>query len=129
MITEEEYIHKCEFKCPKCKAIIRPSKMEQTYAELLMKKGEEAADAIIKDAVDNYKNHHFRLHDIEEIFDEEGVRDDEIGIVESDIRIVISIRRLEQRFGEAKISFGDKKAEHGAYKQRVYPEDKNIVDY
>lgn len=100
--------------------------MEQTYVELLMKKGEEAADAIIKDAVDNYKNHHFRLHDIEEIFDEEGVRDDGIGIVKSDIRTVISIRRLEQRFGEAKISFGDKKAEHGEYKHSRYQENIDI---
>ena len=105
MITEAEFIHKCEFTCPRCKAVIRPSGMTDTYQELLRRAGQERADKIIAEAVEDMKKQHFKLHSIERMLQQEGVDGDEIEKLEKDITTAISITRLEDRFGKAKIEF------------------------
>jgi len=106
MITEAEFIHKCEFTCPKCKAVIRPSEMVNTYEELLRKTEQGRADEIIADCMEDMQKHHFKLHSIEDMIKQEGIGDDEIKKLEKDIITAISIVRLEERFGNAKIEFG-----------------------
>lgn len=105
MITEAEFIHKCEFTCPRCKAVIRPSGMSDTYMELLRRAGQERADSIIAEAVEDMQKQHFKLHSIERMLQQEGVDGDEIEKLEKDITTAISIARLEDRFGKAKIEF------------------------
>lgn len=105
MITEAEFIHKCEFTCPRCKAVIRPSGMTDTYMEILRRGGQEKADEIIADTVEDMQKHHFKLHSIENMIKQEGIDDDEIEKLEKDITTAISIARLEERFGKAKIEF------------------------
>ena len=107
MITEAEFIHKCEFTCPRCKAVIRPSGMADTYMELLRRGGQEKADAIIAECVEDMQKHHSMLHAIENMIKQEGIGDDEIDKLEKDIITAISIVRLEDRFGKAKIEFGE----------------------
>lgn len=105
MITEAEFIHKCEFTCPRCKAVIRPSGMSDYYSEILHKAGQERADKIIAEAVEDMQKQHFKLHSIERMLQQEGVDGDEIEKLEKDIITAISITRLEDRFGKAKIEF------------------------
>lgn len=107
MITEAEFIHKCEFTCPRCKAVIRPSEMTDTYMELLRRGGQEKADTIIAECVEDMQKHHFKLHAIENMIKQEGIGDDEIEKLEKDIVTAVSIVRLEERFGKAKIEFGE----------------------
>lgn len=105
MITEAEFIHKCEFTCPRCKAVIRPSGMSDTYMELLRRAGQERADSIIAEAVEDMQKQHFKLHSIERMLKQEGIDGDEVEKLEKDITTAISIARLEERFGKAKIEF------------------------
>ena len=107
MITEAEFIHKCEFTCPRCKAVIRPSGMADTYMELLRRGGQEKADLIIAECVEDMQKHHSILHAVENMIKQEGIGDDEIDKLEKDIITAISIVRLEDRFGKAKIEFGE----------------------
>ena len=106
MITEAEFIHKCEFTCPRCKAVIRPSGMTDTYQHLLRRAGQERADKIIAETVEDMQKHHFKLHLIENMLKKEGVDGDELEKLEKDLTAAISLARLEQRFGKAKIQFG-----------------------
>lgn len=106
MITEAEFIHKCEFTCPRCKAVIRPSGMADTYMELLYKAGQEKTDKIIAESVEDMQKRHFRLHAVERMLREKGIKGDEIEKLEEDVTVAISLARLEQRFGKAKIQFG-----------------------
>lgn len=107
MITEAEFINKCEFTCPKCKAVIRPSGMADTYMEILRRGGQEKADTIIAECVEDIQKHHSILHAVENMIKQEGIGDDEIDKLEKDIITAISIVRLEDRFGKAKIEFGE----------------------
>lgn len=106
MITEAEFIHKCEFTCPRCKAVIRPGGMTDTYTELLRRGGQEKADKIIAEAVEDMQKQHFKLHAIENMLRQEGIDGDEVEKLEKDLTAAISLARLEQRFGKAKIQFG-----------------------
>lgn len=106
MITEAEFIHKCEFTCPRCKAVIRPSGMTDTYMEILRRGGQEKADEIIADTVKDMQEQHSKLHAIESMLQKEGIDGDEIEKLEKDLTAAISLARLEQRFGKAKIQFG-----------------------
>lgn len=105
MITEAEFIHKCEFTCPRCKAVIRPGGMSDYYMEILHKAGQERADKIIAGCVEDMQEQHFKLHSIERMLQQEGVDGDEVEKLEKDIITAISIMRLEDRFGTAKIEF------------------------
>jgi len=105
MITEAEFIHKCEFTCPKCKAVVRPNGMTDTYMEIMRRAGQENADKIIAEAVEDMQKQHFKLHTIESMLNKEGVDGDELEKLEKDIITAISIARLEDRFGKAKIEF------------------------
>lgn len=105
MITEAEFIHKCEFTCPRCKAVIRPSGMTDTYTELLRRGGQEKADVIIAECVEDMQKQHSKLHAIEDMLKQEGIDGDEIEKLKKDIITAISITRLENRFGKAKIEF------------------------
>lgn len=105
MITEAEFIHKCEFTCPRCKAVIRPSGMTDAYKELLHKAGPERTDKIIAESIEDMQKQHFKLHSIERMLQQEGVDGDEVEKLEKDIITAISIMRLEDRFGKAKIEF------------------------
>lgn len=105
MITEAEFIHKCEFTCPRCKAVIRPSGVVDAYSEILRKGGEEKADKIIAEAIEDIQNQHFKLHAVENMLKQEGIDGGEVEKLEKDITIAISIARLEERFGKAKIEF------------------------
>ena len=105
MITEAEFIHKCEFTCPRCKAVIRPSGMTDTYMEILRRGGQEKADEIITETVEDMQKQHFKLHAIENMLRQEGIDGDEVEKLEKDITTAISIARLEERFGKAKIEF------------------------
>lgn len=105
MITEAEFIHKCEFTCPRCKAVIRPSGMSDTYMELLRRAGPERTDKIIAESVEDMQEQHFKLHAIENMLRQEGIDGDEVEKLEKDITTAISIARLEERFGKAKIEF------------------------
>ena len=106
MITEAEFIYKCEFTCPRCKAVIRPSEMTDTYMELLHRAGQDRADSIIAEAVEDMQKQHFKLHTIENMLKQEGIDGEEVEKLEKDIITAISIVRLEDRFGKAKIEFG-----------------------
>ena len=106
MITEEEFIHKCEFTCPRCKAVIRPSEATKAYRELLRRAGQERADSIIAEEIKDMKKQHDRLHIIENMLKQEGVDGDELEKLEKDLTAAISLGKLEQRFGKAKIQFG-----------------------
>jgi hypothetical protein len=106
MITEAEFIHKCEFTCPICKAMIRPSGMVDAYSDILNKGGEEKADEIIAETVEDMQKQHFRLHAVERMLREKGIVGDDIEKLEKDVTAAISLTRLEQRFGKAKIQFG-----------------------
>lgn len=105
MITEAEFVHKCEFTCPRCKAVIRPSGMTDTYQHLLSRAGQERADKIIAESVEDMQKQHFKLHSIENMLRQEGIDGDEIEKLAKDITTAISIARLEDRFGKAKIEF------------------------
>lgn len=107
MITEAEFIHKCEFTCPRCKAVIRPSGMSDTYMELLYKAGKEKTDKIIAESVEDMQKQHFKLHAVERLLQQEGIDGDEVENLEKDIIAAISIKRLEERFGKAKIEFDE----------------------
>lgn len=107
MITEAEFIHKCEFTCPKCKAVIRPSGATDLYMKLLQRAGQDRADKIIAETIEDMQKQHFKLHAIENMLKQEGIDDDEIDKLEKDIITAISIVRLEDRFGKAKIEFGE----------------------
>ena len=48
---------------------------------------------------------HFKLHTIEDMLKQEGIDGDEVEKLEKDITTAISIARLEERFGKAKIEF------------------------
>jgi hypothetical protein len=106
MITEAEFIHKCEFTCPRCNAVIRPSGMSNMYEAILRNAGQERADEIIKESVEELKKQHFKIHAIENMIKRAGVDDNEIEKLEKDLAAAISIARVEQRFGKAKIQFG-----------------------
>ena len=106
MFGEQEFYHKCEFTCPKCRAVIRPNGMTDTYMELLHRAGQERTDSIIAETVEDMKKQHFKLHTIENMLKQEGIDGDEVEKLEKDIITVISIIRLEDRFGKAKIEFG-----------------------
>lgn len=105
MITEAEFIHKCEFTCRRCKAVIRPSGISDTYMELWHKAGQEKADEIIAESLEDMQKQHFKLHTIEDMLKQEGIDGDKIEKLEKDIIMAISITRLEDRFGKAKIEF------------------------
>lgn len=105
-IGYQEFIHKCEFECHICKAVIRPGGIVDAYSELLNKGGEEKADEIIAETVDDMQKRHFRLHAVERMLREKGIKGDEIEKLEEDVTVAISLARLEQRFGKAKIQFG-----------------------
>lgn len=106
MITEAEFIHKCEFTCPECKAVIRPSEMANMYVELLRKAEQKRVDEIVAKSVEDMKKQHLRLHSIERMLQKEGIDGDEIEKLEKDVAAAISLATLEQRFGKAKIQFG-----------------------
>lgn len=105
MFGEQEFYHKCEFTCPKCKAVIRPGGMTDYYTEILHKAGQKRADEIIAETVEDMQKQHFRLHSIERMLQQEGIDGDEIEKLEKDVITTISITRLEERFGKAKIEF------------------------
>lgn len=104
-MNEHEFIHKCEFTCPRCKAVIRPSGMTDYYTKILQRAGQERADKIIEETVEDMQKRHFKLHAIERMLQQEGVDGDEVEKLEKDIITAISITRLEDRFGKAKIEF------------------------
>lgn len=104
-MNEYGFIHKCEFTCPRCKAVIRPSGVVDAYSEILRKGGEEKADKIIAETVEDMQKQHFKLHTIEDMLKQEGIDGDEVEKLEKDITTAISITRLEDRFGKAKIEF------------------------
>lgn len=106
MFGEQEFCHKCEFTCPRCKAVIRPSGMTDTYMELLRRGGQEKADSIIAECVEDMQKQHSKLHIIEDMLKQEGVDGEELEKLEKDLNAAISLARLEQRFGKAKIQFG-----------------------
>ena len=106
MFGEQEFYHKCEFTCPRCKAVIRPSEATNAYRELLRRAGQERADSIIAEEIEDMKKQHFKLHAIENMLKQEGIDGDEVEKLEKDIITAISIMRLEDRFGKAKIEFG-----------------------
>lgn len=105
-MTEAEFIHKCEFTCPSCKAVIRPSGIVDAYSEILRRGGEEKADEIIAETVKDMQKQHFRLHAVERMLREKGIVGDGVEKLEEDVTVAISLERLEQRFGKAKIQFG-----------------------
>lgn len=72
----------------------------------MLKTTPEKTDKIIAECVEDMQKHHFKLHSIEDMMEQEGIRDDEIEKLEKDIITAISIVRLEERFGKAKIEFG-----------------------
>lgn len=100
-----EAIHKCEFTCPMCKAIIRPSGIIEMHEKISHDAGQEKADEIIADTVKDMQEYHFKLHAIERMLQKEGIDGDEVEKLEKDITTAISITRLEDRFGKAKIEF------------------------
>lgn len=106
MITGAEFIHKCEFECHNCKAVIRPSGMTDLYDKILHGNGQEKVDEIVADTVECMKKQHYELHRIEDMLKREGIDGDEIEKLEKDVTAAISLARLEQRFGKAKIQFG-----------------------
>lgn len=108
MLGEQEFYRKCEFTCPRCKAVIRPSGVVDAYSEILRKGGEEKADEIIAETIEDMQKQHFKLHTIEDMLKREGIDGDEVEKLkklEKDIITAISITRLEDRFGKAKIEF------------------------
>lgn len=105
MITQAEFIKKCEFTCPSCEAVIRPIGMIDFYDKILHRSGQEKADEIVAETVEGIQKQHFRLHIIENMLKHEGIDGDEIENLEKDIITAISIARLEDRFGKAKIEF------------------------
>ena len=106
MFGEQEFYRKCEFTCPRCKAVIRPSEATNAYMELVRRAGQERADKIIADTVEDMQKQHSRLHIIENMLRQEGVDGDELENLEKDLTAAISLAKLEQRFGKAKIQFG-----------------------
>lgn len=106
MFGEQAFYRKCEFTCPKCKAVIRPDGMTDVYMKLLSDAGQEKADEIIAETVENMQKEHFKLHTIESMLKKECVEDEELEKLEKDLTAAISLARLEQRFGKAKIQFG-----------------------
>lgn len=100
-----EFINKCEFTCPKCKAVIRPSGLTDMYKKLIHNAGKEKTESIIAEAVEDMEKQHFKLHIIEDMLKHEGIEGDEVEKLEKDIITAISITRLEDRFGKAKIEF------------------------
>ena len=106
MFGEQEFYHKCEFTCPRCKAVIRPGGTTDLYMKLLQKAGQDRADSIIAETIEDIQNQHFKLHTIENMLKQEGIDGEEIEKLEKDIITAISIVRLEERFGKAKIEFG-----------------------
>ena len=106
MFGEQEFYHKCEFTCPSCKAVIRPSGMTDRYLKLLSNAGPETADEKIAETIEYMQKQHFKLHRIEDLLKREGIEGNEVEKLEKDIITTISIVRLEKRFGNAKIEFG-----------------------
>lgn len=106
MLGEQEFYHKCEFTCPRCKAVIRPSGATDLYMKLLQKAGQERADSIIAETIEDMQEQHFKLHTIENMLKQEGVDGHELEKLEKDLTAAISIAKLEQRFGKAKVQFG-----------------------
>lgn len=106
MLGEQAFYHKCEFTCPRCKAVIRPSGMTDTYMKLVSRAGQGKADEIIAETIEDMQKQHFKLHTIEDMLKQEGIEGDEVEKLEKDIITAISIVRLEERFGNAKIEFG-----------------------
>lgn len=106
MLGEQEFYRKCEFTCPKCKAVIRPSGATDLYMKLLQKAGQDRADSIIAETIEDMQKQHFKLHTIENMLKQEGIEGEGLERLEKDIITAISIVRLEERFGKAKIEFG-----------------------
>ena len=106
-IGYQEFIHKCEFECHICKAVIRPSGIVDAYTKIFSRGGQEKADEIIAETVEDMQKQHFKLHTIEDMLKQEGIYGDEVEKLEKDITTAISIVRLEERFGKAKIEFGE----------------------
>lgn len=79
--------------------------MSDYYTEILQRAGQERADKIIEDTVEDMQKQHFKLHAIERMLQQEGIDGDEVEKLEKDIITAISIMRLEDRFGKAKIEF------------------------
>ena len=104
-IGYQEFIHKCEFECHICKAVIRPSGIVDAYTKIFSRGGQEKADEIIAETVEDMQKQHFKLHTIEDMLKQEGIDGDEVEKLEKDITTAISIARLEERFGKAKIEF------------------------
>lgn len=104
-IGYQEFIHKCEFECHICKAVIRPSGIVDAYTKILSRGGKEKADEIIAETVEDMQKRHLKLHSIEDMLKQEGIDGDEVEKLEKDITTAISIARLEERFGKAKIEF------------------------
>lgn len=105
-IGYQEFIHKCEFECHICKAVIRPSGIVDAYTKIFSRGGQEKADEIIAETIEDMQKQHFKLHTIENMLKQEGIDGEELERLEKDIITAISIVRLEERFGKAKIEFG-----------------------
>ena len=85
--------------------MIRPSGMVELYEKIKSKGGQDRADEAIAETVEEMQKHHFKLHSIERMLQQEGIDGEEAEKLEKDIITAISITRLEDRFGKAKIEF------------------------
>ena len=80
--------------------------MTDLYEKILHRNGQEKADEIIAETVEDMQKQHFRLHAVERMLREKGIVGDDVEKLEEDVTAAISLARLEQRFGKAKIQFG-----------------------